>query len=172
MPEPEAPAASAETQQDPTDSWVVWLVTNRFTTWVIRTFSARIDPWLYRRTNGRYHSMGTGSDTMVTITMTGRKTGRPRAVHLACVHHEDDILLVASAMGQATHPGWRYNLEANPACEVQTLGEAYRARARVLSDEEKAEIWDKMRAQIPMIHVYEKRTDRNIRVFRLTRVEG
>ena len=28
-----------------------------------------------------------------------------------------------------------------------------------------------MRSQIPMIHVYEKRTDRNIRVFRLTRID-
>ena len=172
MPEPERSGASVEAERDPTDNWIVWLVTNPVTTWVIRTFSARIDPWLYRKTNGRYHSMGTGSDTMVTITMTGRKTGRPRAVHLACVHDEGDILLVASAMGQTTHPAWRYNLEANPECEVQTLGESYRARARVLSDDEKTQIWDKMRAQIPMIHVYEKRTDRNIRVFRLTRAEG
>jgi len=159
------PAADA----DPTDNWIVWLVTNPVTTWFIRTFSARIDPHLYRATNGRFHSMGPGSDSMVTITMTGAKSGQPRSVHLACVHHDGDILLVASAMGQQKHPGWRYNLEANPECQVQTLGESYAARARVLSDEEKDEVWDKMRAQIPMIHVYEKRTDRNIRVFRLSR---
>ena len=157
-------------EEDPGNSWFVWLVTNPVTTWIIRTFSARIDPWLYRRTNGRFHSMGTGSESMVTITMTGRKTGKPRAVHLACVHHEGDILLVASAMGQEKHPGWRYNLEANPECEVQTLGEAYRAHARVLTEAEKAEVWDKMREEIPMIFVYEKRTDRKIRVFRLSRL--
>lgn len=155
--------------KDPADSWLVWLVTNRVTTWIIRTFAARIDPHLYRATNGKYHSMGPGSDTMVTITMTGARTGQPRSVHLACVHDEGDILLVASAMGQEKHPSWRYNLEANPDCEVQTLGESYKARAKVLSDAEKDAIWDKMRTQIPMIHVYEKRTDRNIRVFRLSR---
>ena len=155
----------------PKDSFLVKLVTNPVTTWWIRTFSARVDPWLYRRTNGRFHTMGTGSESMVTITMTGRKTGKPRSVHLACVHHEGDILLVASAMGQAKHPGWRYNLEANPDCEVQTLGASYRARAEVLSDAEKDAVWDLMRSQIPMIYVYETRTDRNIRVFRLRRVD-
>lgn len=164
------PPPDARTR-DPADSFVVKLVTNPVSTWLIRTISARLDPILYRATNGRLHTMGPGSDTMVTITTRGRRTGKPRSAHLACVHHEGDILLVASAMGQERHPGWRYNLEAHPECEVQTRGEAYRARARVLSDTEKAEVWDAMRAQIPMIHVYERRTDRNIRVFRLGRVD-
>lgn len=156
---------------DPTRSFVVRLVTNPVSTWLIRTFSARIDPILYKATNGRLHSMGPGTETMVTLTTRGARTGKRRSAHLACVHHEGDILLVASAMGQQKHPGWRYNLEANPECEIQTKGESYRARATVLTDEEKQAVWDKMRSQIPMIHVYEKRTDRNIRVFRLTRID-
>ena len=154
---------------DPTDSFVVRLVTNPVATWLIRRIAAPLDPILYKATNGRYFTMGAGTDTMATITMTGRKSGKPRSVHLACVPHEGDILLVASAMGQQKHPGWRYNLEANPNVEVQVRGEAYKAIAHALSDEEKAAVWDKMRTQIPMIHVYEKRTDRNIRVFRLSR---
>ena len=164
-------SASAGPGKDPANSFVVRLVTNPVTTWLIRKIAAPLDPYLYKASNGRFTTMAPGSDSMVTITMTGRKTGKPRAVHLACVHHEGDILLVASAMGQEKHPGWRYNLEANPLCEVQTKGERYQARARVLSDAEKNEVWDKMRSQIPMIHVYERRTDRNIRVFRLSRVE-
>jgi deazaflavin-dependent oxidoreductase (nitroreductase family) len=158
-------------EQDPTRSLVVRLVTNPVSTWLIRNISARIDPILYKATNGRLHSMGPGTETMVTLTTRGARSGRPRSAHLACVHHEGDILLVASAMGQQKHPGWRYNLEANPECEVQTKGQSYRARARVLTDEEKEAVWDKMRRQIPMIHVYEQRTDRNIRVFRLTRID-
>lgn len=156
---------------DPTDNFMVRLVTHPATTWLIRKIAAPLDPILYRATNGRLMTMGPGSETMVTVTMTGRKSGKSRSVHLACVRDAGDILLVASAMGQQKHPGWRYNLEANPDCEVQTKGERYRAWARVLSDDEKAAVWDLMRRQIPMIHVYEKRTDRNIRVFRLSRVE-
>ena len=162
--------AGAE-RTDPTDAFVVRLVTHPLTTWLIRKIAAPLDPYLYRATNGRVTTMAPGSETMVTITMTGRKSGKPRSVHLACVPHEGDILLVASAMGQAHHPGWRYNLEAHPECEVQARGRRYAARARVLDEAEKAEVWDKMCEQIPMIHVYEKRTDRNIRVFRVSPIE-
>jgi len=79
---------------------------------------------------------------------------------------------VASAMGQEKHPAWRYNLEANPEVEVQAQGERYTARAQVLSDVEKKEIWDHIKQVIPQMNVYEKRTDRNIRVFRLCRTSG
>ena len=107
---------------------------------------------------------------MLTLSMTGCRSGRRRSVHLGCVEHEGDPLVVASAMEQQKHPGWRYNLEANPDAEVQMRGERFRARARVLSDAEKAEVWDAILEVIPQIRVYERRTDRNIRVFRLTRI--
>ena len=157
---------------DPTKSFAVRLVTNPVSTWLIRHIAAPLDPLIFKATNGRWFTMGKPSGGMVTITMTGRKTGKPRSVHLACIPHEGDQLVVASAMGQQRHPGWRYNLEANPEVELQLVGESFRARAEVLSDAEKEEVWDKIREIIPMIHVYEKRTDRNIRVFRLVRVEG
>ena len=81
-------------------------------------------------------------------------------------------LVVASAMGQEKHPAWRYNLEAHPEVEVQAQGERYRAIAQVLSEVEKKEIWDSIKQLIPQMNVYEKRTDRNIRVFRLRRTDG
>ncbi len=156
---------------DPADSFLVKLVTNPVSTWLIRTICAPLDPLIMRATNGRFSTMGPSADAMLTVTMTGRRSGKQRSVHLTSVEHEGDRLIVASAMGQSKHPGWRYNLEANPDIEVQIPGERYRARARVLTDEEKAAVWDEMRKQVPMIHVYERRTDRNIRVFRLSRVE-
>jgi deazaflavin-dependent oxidoreductase (nitroreductase family) len=151
------------------DSFLVKLVTHPVSTWLIRTICAPLDPLLYRATNGRLFTMGPGNDAMVTVTMTGRRSGRQRSVHLACVEHDGDLLIVASAMGQEKHPAWRYNLEANPEVELQMAGERFQATAHMLSDDEKDTVWDKMREQIPMIHVYESRTTRNIRVFRLTR---
>jgi hypothetical protein len=41
------------------------------------------------------------------------------------------------------------------------------ARASVLSDAEKATVWPEVQRAIPQMRVYEKRTDRNIRVYRL-----
>ncbi len=152
------------------DDLVVRLSTNPFATWWIRHVASRLDPWLFRATRGRLTSFGPPAMPMLTLTTRGRRSGRPRSVHLACLERDGDHLVVASAMGQERHPAWRYNLEANPEVEVQVAGERFAARAEVLSDAEKAAVWDDVRRAIPQIHVYERRTDRNIRVFRLRRV--
>lgn len=107
---------------------------------------------------------------MVTLTTTGRRSGEPRSVHLACLAREGDLLVVASAMGQQRQPAWRYNLEANPEVEVQARGERFRARAQLLSDAEKRAVWADVHRAIPQMSVYEKRTDREIGVFRLRRM--
>jgi deazaflavin-dependent oxidoreductase (nitroreductase family) len=152
--------------------FVIWLTTNKFTTWVIRNIASPLDPLLFRASNGRFTSMGPPGMPMLTMTAIGRNSGRSRSVHLACLEHEGDFLVVASAMGQQKHPAWRYNIEANPEVELQMRGERFTARARVLSDREKQEIWDDVRRAIPQMNVYQKRTDRNIRVFRLSRSES
>lgn len=153
------------------DRLVLWLSTNAAITWVIRNISSHLDPILFKASNGRFFSMGSPSMPMVTLTTIGRHSGKPRDVHLACIPHEGDFLVVASAMGQEHHPGWRYNLEAHPEVDCQMPGERYRARASVLNDSEKATVWNQIRKIIPQIEVYEQRTDRNIRVFRLTRID-
>jgi len=153
------------------DNLLIWLTTNPVSTWMIRNVASRLDPLLFRASNGKFFSMGVASMPMLTLTAKGRRSGKPRSVHLACLEDGRDYLIVASAMGQARHPGWRYNLEANPEVEVQVTGERFRARASVLTDAEKEQVWERFRETIPQIQVYEKRTDRNIRVFRLRRIE-
>ncbi len=155
-----------------TEDAIVRLTTNPVTTWLIRNVASRLDPLLFRATGGRLTCFGPPSMPMVTLETIGRRSGRPRPVHLACLERGSDFYVVASAMGQERHPGWRYNLEANPEIEVQKTGERFTARATVLTDAEKGEIWDDFRKAIPQLRVYENRTDRNIRVFRLSRVDG
>ncbi len=113
--------------------------------------------------------MGPPAMPMLTMTAIGRRSGQPRSVHLACVEHDGDSLVVASAMGQEKHPAWRYNVEANPQVQIQMRGERFAARAELLTDPEKEAVWADVRQAIPQMNVYEKRTDRNIRVFRLSR---
>ena len=148
--------------------FVNWLSATAFGTWLVRNYAAKLDPRLFRATNGRVTSTGVPTLPMLTLTTTGRRSGRPHAVQLAYVVDGDSMLVVASAMGQERHPDWRYNLEANPEVELQMRGRRVRATARVLDDAEKARSWDAIKRTIPQIAVYERRTDRNIRVFRLT----
>jgi deazaflavin-dependent oxidoreductase (nitroreductase family) len=139
--------------------------------WLVKHFASKVDPILFEATNGRFTSTGVPTLPMLAMTVVGRRTGKPRHVQLAYVEDEGDHLVVASAMGQERHPGWRYNLEANPEVDVQVRGERFAARATVLDDAEKARVWPAIRRVIPQMSIYEKRTDRNIRVFRLRRVD-
>ena len=152
------------------DRFIVWLSTNRVATWLIKHVASRLDPLIFRATNGRFTSMGPPAMPMLTMTAIGRRSGQPRSVHLACVEHDGDQLVVASAMGQQKHPAWRYNVEANPQVQLQMRGERFAARAELLTDSEKEEVWADIRRAIPQITVYEERTDRNIHVIRLSRV--
>ncbi len=151
---------------------IVRITTSPIFTWFVKHVASPLDPLLFKASNGRFTIMGPPAMPMLTLTAIGRHSGQPRSVHLACLRHEGDHLVVASAMGQERHPGWRYNLEANPEVEIQVSGERFTARARVLTDSEKEEVWNEVRRVIPQMNVYEKRTDRNIRVFRLSRVDS
>jgi deazaflavin-dependent oxidoreductase (nitroreductase family) len=154
------------------ERFVLWLTTNAAVTWLFKHVASRLDPLIFQATNGRFTSMGPPAMPMLTLTATGRRSGEPRSVHLACLERQGDYLVVASAMGQEKHPAWRYNIEANPEVEVQVRGERFPARAQLLTDSEKQEVWADVRLAIPQMTVYEARTDRNIRVFRLKRVSS
>jgi len=75
----------------------------------------RIDPWLYRKTGGRYPT-ALPLIPSAPLTTTGAKTGLPREVQLAYFHDGSDAILIASNHGGPRHPGWYYNLMALPQC--------------------------------------------------------
>ncbi len=146
---------------------------NRFSatrpgSWLVKHFASRVDPWVFKATKGRFTSTGVPTLPMLALTTVGRRSGEPRTVQLAYEQDGDSFLVVASAMGQERHPAWRYNLEAAGSGSVVLRGREVTVTATVLSDAEKAEVWPRITGTIPQISTYEQRTDRNIRVFRLT----
>lgn len=148
---------------------------NRFSatragSWLVKHVAARLDPLIFRATNGRFTSTGRPTLPMLALTVPGRKTGEPRTVQLAYVADGDDVLVVASNMGQAHHPAWRYNLEAAGEATVQLRGEQRVVSAAVLDDAEKQACWPRIEQVIPQQRTYVTRTDRDIRVFRLTSI--
>ncbi|GCA97335.1 MULTISPECIES: nitroreductase/quinone reductase family protein [Mycolicibacterium] len=75
----------------------------------------RVDPWLYRATGGRYPRV-LGGTTSAPLTTTGAKSGQPRIRQVLYFHDGPDAILLASNSAQPHHPGWYYNLKANPEC--------------------------------------------------------
>jgi len=137
--------------------------------WLVKHVAARVDPLLFRATNGRMTITGRPTLPMLTLDTVGRRSGARRSVQLAYHEADGDRFVVASAMGQAHHPAWSYNLEAHPDVEVQVRGERYRAHATRISDAAKRELWPAIMRTIPQMRTYEQRTDREIKVYRLTR---
>lgn len=150
--------------------FVNWFSATPFGSWIVKHVASKLDPVLFRASGGRLTSTGTPTLPMLALTVVGRKSGKPRTIQLAYHADGEDYLVVASAMGQVRHPAWRYNLEANPDVEVQVRGERFGAVATVLDDDEKGRVWPAIKRTIPQMNVYERRTDRNIRVFRLRRI--
>lgn len=148
---------------------------NRFSatragSWLVKHVASKVDPLIFRATGGRFTSTGVPTLPMLALTVPGRRTGEPRTVQLAYHLDGDDLLVVASAMGQPHHPAWRYNLEAAGGGEVQLRGATLRVTARLLDAGEKQRLWPAISRTIPQMATYEQRTDRDIQVFRLTTV--
>jgi deazaflavin-dependent oxidoreductase (nitroreductase family) len=83
---------------------------------VVRKFFFNVDPWLYRKTGGRYPTIIGGTATAPLVS-TGAKSGQRREHQLTYFHDGPDPILVASNMGGAKHPQWYHNLKADPRCE-------------------------------------------------------
>jgi len=127
-----------------------------------------MDRALHKLTGGRV-IMSRALVPSLVLTTTGRKSGLPRDSPLACVPDGGGgWWVVGSNFGKPAHPAWTGNLIADPATAVSFEGRSYPSVARLLSDDEKAEVWPTLTAAWPAYDDYVKSSGRNIRVFHLT----
>ena len=115
----------------------------------------------YKETAGQEGHDWQGTQCLL-LTTTGRKSGEPRELPLIYGKSGDDYLIVASKGGADEPPAWYLNLEADPNAEVQVWGDRFKAKARVATPEEKAEMWKTMTAEWPAYDEYQSKTDREI----------
>ncbi len=108
--------------------------------------------------------------TVLILTTTGRRTGKPRATPLIYRKHGGDYLVVASKGGADFHPSWYLNLQANPEVCVQVLGDKF--TARTAQPAEKQEMWREMTATWPAYDDYQRKTRRDIPVVVLERADS
>jgi deazaflavin-dependent oxidoreductase (nitroreductase family) len=105
-----------------------------------------------------------GPVTTLLLTTTGRKTGKPRHVPLLYVDNDGSYLIIGSKGGNETDPVWYLNLLDSPECEIRVSTYRTKAKARVLTGEERAAAWAKVTAQHPVYNKYQGRTGRQIPV--------
>ena len=105
----------------------------------------------------------------VILTSTGARSGQLRRSPLACMPEEGGWILVGSNFGRAGHPAWTHNLIAHPDAEISWKGEEIPVTARLLEGEERAGVWQTALVFWPPYATYQKRVEREIRLFRVVR---
>lgn len=128
--------------------------------------------WVRRQVARFEASGGTEATTLrdtdypiVVVTSRGARTGKLRKNPLMRVEHDGVYAAVASKGGDPAHPGWYYNLLADPHVEVQDGPVRRDMVAREVTGEEKREWWDRAAAAYPDYAAYQAATDREIPVF-------
>lgn len=115
---------------------------------------------------------GPMSAPCLLLDYQGRRTGQWRRTVLIYDRDGDDYLIVASKGGADQHPEWYLNLEVNPDVRLRVETERFDARAETLSPEEKARVWPHLVEIFAPYADYQKKTERDIPVVRLTRIKG
>lgn len=107
---------------------------------------------------------------LLLLTTTGAKTSLIRINPLVCLSDGDRYIIIASYEGAPTNPPWYYNLLSNPEVGVEVGSEQFAARATVLDEPERTELYAKMVKIMPIFTEYQSKTTRVIPVVALTRV--
>jgi deazaflavin-dependent oxidoreductase (nitroreductase family) len=111
---------------------------------------------------------GSSPDTLV-LTTVGRKSGAVRETPVRWFPGGDGSwLIVASANGATKNPAWYYNLAAQPEVTVDVQGRHVEVTATQLAGEERAEAWKQITASAARFADYQRKTDRELPILRLT----
>jgi deazaflavin-dependent oxidoreductase (nitroreductase family) len=123
--------------------------------------SGGTDGHMYTVTPPGYSEMSVPS---LLLTTTGRKSGEKLIFPLFYGETGNSYIIVASKGGAPDHPSWYKNLVANPEVEVQVGTKKLKAKARTVTGEERARLWQEALKFWPPYADYEKKTERQIPV--------
>ncbi|UGT54614.1 nitroreductase/quinone reductase family protein [Nocardia asteroides] len=120
----------------------------------------------FRENDGKVGGDYAGA-TLLLLTTTGAKRGKPHVVPLGALYR-DDVLYVSSFM-EDRYPAWYHNAKANPRVTIELGGEKFAATADVLTGDRYAEFAAWALAQNPLLADYQSKTDKPLPLVTLTR---
>jgi deazaflavin-dependent oxidoreductase (nitroreductase family) len=108
------------------------------------------------------------------LTTVGARSGQERTAPVMSFPQNDGTwLVVASAGGAAKHPAWYVNMARNPdKVWIEIDGRKLRVTPESLHGDERQDSWRHIVGTRSNFGAYERKTDREIPVIRLTRAES
>ncbi|MEX0800024.1 MAG: nitroreductase family deazaflavin-dependent oxidoreductase [Dehalococcoidia bacterium] len=107
---------------------------------------------------------GKGMIPTLLLATTGRKSGAAQTRPLIYSKTEGGYVVIASRGGTPQHPDWYLNLVGNPDVSIKVAADAYEAKARAATGDEREALWAQMAELYPPYNLYQQRTERQIPV--------
>jgi F420H(2)-dependent quinone reductase len=126
----------------------------------IKWFMA-INVFLLRISRGRIGSK-LGTQTILLLHTTGRKSGQDRAIPIAYFDYENHYLIVASNWGKERQADWYLNLKQHPQARLEVKGKVFSVYTREAQGEEYDQLWKFATEHHPPYLDYQKMTTRQI----------
>jgi deazaflavin-dependent oxidoreductase (nitroreductase family) len=117
----------------------------------------------FRGNAGKVGGMFEGADLLL-LHSTGARTGAERVNPLGYQRVGDAYAVFGSKSGATTHPDWYYNVKANPRATIEVGTETIPVVARIAEGDERREIWERQKTNVPQFAEYEKTANRDIPV--------
>src|SRR5450756_885778 len=120
-----------------------------------RSLDKRLSPlgvWVYQWTRGGI-TRPWKVDALL-LTTRGRRSGRERTVVLQFFPGGNAMVVAAANGGGASHPGWYFNLKADPVARVEVMGRTIAVRAAELPADEAAAWWQRILRRDPSYERY------------------
>jgi deazaflavin-dependent oxidoreductase (nitroreductase family) len=108
----------------------------------------------------------------ITLSTTGRRSGKPHAVPLYAWDDGDRLVVVGSRGGSARDPDWVHNLRAEPRATVKNGRDVQEVRAAEVDGSERERLWTLVTKAFPLYASYQRKTTRVIPLFVLETVDA
>lgn len=136
------------------------------TAWFRKLLSRVLTPLDMRLRNTRFAPSNFGVDfPLCYLTSSGRRSGKPRTVPLLYVRTDDGPAVVATNFGTEHHPGWSYNLDADPAAVLEIDEKSVDVMAHRLSRADSESLWPAFDQVWPGYEVYRTIAPRDIKMY-------
>jgi deazaflavin-dependent oxidoreductase (nitroreductase family) len=120
-----------------------------------------INAFLIKISNGKIGGK-LGTQTILILHTTGRKSGQPRSIPIAYFFHEGKYLIVESNWGKDNHADWYFNLQKQPQASIEVNGRMIKVNASFAEGEEYARLWEYVTKKHAPYLEYQKMTERKI----------
>jgi deazaflavin-dependent oxidoreductase (nitroreductase family) len=117
----------------------------------------------FRANGGKLGGMFEGADILL-LHHVGSKTGVERVSPLGFQRVGSAYAVFGSNSGETSDPHWVQNLRTHPRTTAEIGTDTVEVVARVAEGDERTEIWERQKANIPQFGEYETTANRDIPV--------